>query len=564
MLKVASLVGVGLWAAIAIEMPHTADAEEGTPRKGCVSVEFKDHLHRLSAPRYARVVNECGHDDIAVWIGANESGPMLEMGDEGIIVTEEYEALDLDDLNHQVLRMPSRDGSSPYGAERDFLRDDFTLALCVHHVPGINFELADQWYDEFYREFYTLEGSQQFELELRLPAYKHAANVMLQRGAPAESITCLERELALLDQYAHWATHMNGAISCLQLGTVPLGRALLKFYTDNRGVCHPENLLNVSQEPMIEEPGGARRVQRESSTVAVDRGNFGPQARDAVQTWQARHGIADQGALGDTLALMIQKALILQDFDPGPADGVIGPATLRAIKAWQAVFEYSAGADFVAIVAAILHTAILLEGLDPGPASVLLGRPAKNTLRAWQKKYPRIIGEQAIRGQTSATGRRARMTDSPNWIAAVWETQVCQVHNESPVPGESATWSGQCVDGKAAGVGRLVWLGSYGTHVFEGPMRDGKRHGPGTYTWAEGDRYEGSFRDDKRQGQGTYTWADGSRYEGAWRDGKPHGWGTLFFPNTGRLYEGQWVRGCFRGNDTRAWAFTTKKACGFE
>ena len=386
MLKEASLIAVGLWTVMALAMPHSAYAEEGTPRKGCVSVEFK-HLagDQGRARNVAIVVNECGHDDIAVWIGANESAAMLEMGDE---------ALDVDDLNHKVLLMPSLyPPPHPFRMHRDFVGEDFTLAHCVHHAPGINIELAGQWYQEFSR---LTARRNRLNDPRSDPVFKHGLDVMSQRGLPAESIQCLEREYVDLYRYTGWDDMMDGTATCFQLGTIPLGRKLLKFYEENRGVCHPENLLNVSQDPMILGPGGTSRVQGEASNSVVDRGNFGPQARDAIQAWQARHGVTDQGTFGNTLALMIQKALILQDFDPGPADGVIGPATLRAIKAWQAVFEDPGGGDFVAIVTAILHTAILLEGLDPGPAAGLLGPPAMDTLREWQERHPLASGRKAL------------------------------------------------------------------------------------------------------------------------------------------------------------------------
>ena len=42
----------------------------------------------------------------------------------------------------------------------------------------------------------------------------------------------------------------------------------------------------------------------------------------------------------------------------------------------------------------------------------------------------------------------------------------------------------------------------------------------GTYTYSSGDKYVGEFKDDKRHGQGTYTFADGRVKEGIWEYGK--------------------------------------------
>ena len=49
---------------------------------------------------------------------------------------------------------------------------------------------------------------------------------------------------------------------------------------------------------------------------------------------------------------------------------------------------------------------------------------------------------------------------------------------------------------------------------------DGKRHGTGTYTYADGATYSGAWKDGKRHGQGTKTYADGAMYTGEWKDGE--------------------------------------------
>ena len=50
---------------------------------------------------------------------------------------------------------------------------------------------------------------------------------------------------------------------------------------------------------------------------------------------------------------------------------------------------------------------------------------------------------------------------------------------------------------------------------------DGKPHGHGTMTFADGTTYTGEFKDDKFNGQGTYTFADGTTYVGNFEDGLP-------------------------------------------
>ena len=150
----------------------------------------------------------------------------------------------------------------------------------------------------------------------------------------------------------------------------------------------------------------------------------------------------------------------------------------------------------------------------------------------------------------------------PNWIIA--ENQPCQLYNPEPEPAETVTWSGGCVDGKASGEGRWVWRSSEGNSVYDGGVREGKAHGYGTFTTADGDRYEGKWRNDEPHGHGIHVYSDGSRYEGEWRNGQPNRFGTFIWPD-GERHEGEWRDGCFGEKDAQ-WAavHTTATACGFE
>ena len=66
--------------------------------------------------------------------------------------------------------------------------------------------------------------------------------------------------------------------------------------------------------------------------------------------------------------------------------------------------------------------------------------------------------------------------------------------------------------------------------VYEGEIKDGKRHGRGSWTGPDGKKYEGEWKDNKRHGRGTYTFSDGAKYEGEYQDGKL--WtGTFTMPN---------------------------------
>ena len=58
--------------------------------------------------------------------------------------------------------------------------------------------------------------------------------------------------------------------------------------------------------------------------------------------------------------------------------------------------------------------------------------------------------------------------------------------------------------------------------VYYGQMEGGKRHGYGTYTYADGQKYMGEHKDDKKHGQGTKTRANGTIYHsGEWVNDEP-------------------------------------------
>ncbi|MGH8583467.1 MAG: MORN repeat-containing protein [Gammaproteobacteria bacterium] len=136
----------------------------------------------------------------------------------------------------------------------------------------------------------------------------------------------------------------------------------------------------------------------------------------------------------------------------------------------------------------------------------------------------------------------------PGWQAA--EGTGCLVWDPNPITGERVTWSGPCQDRRANGQGELVWHSDRITERYVGDMRDGKWHGRGVVTDADGNRYEGDFVDDKRAGRGTMTNANGDWYEGEWSGGFADGEGKAVIK--GNKYEGIWARGCLRSSEQRA------------
>jgi hypothetical protein len=56
-----------------------------------------------------------------------------------------------------------------------------------------------------------------------------------------------------------------------------------------------------------------------------------------------------------------------------------------------------------------------------------------------------------------------------------------------------------------------------------GRMANGKEHGKGVYTSANGDKYEGGFENGERHGKGVCTDASGIKYEGGFENCERHG-----------------------------------------
>jgi hypothetical protein len=83
----------------------------------------------------------------------------------------------------------------------------------------------------------------------------------------------------------------------------------------------------------------------------------------------------------------------------------------------------------------------------------------------------------------------------PDWITAT--NQPCKIWNPAPQPDEAVTWSGECKDGFASGQGHLRWTVNGKLDAeYEGSYANGKRHGHGVLTIADGRRIEGEWRND--------------------------------------------------------------------
>ena len=116
-----------------------------------------------------------------------------------------------------------------------------------------------------------------------------------------------------------------------------------------------------------------------------------------------------------------------------------------------------------------------------------------------------------------ASAQEIPSADSPYWIAD--EATGCLAANPSPVPNESITWSGACVNGLIEGEGVLTWYeGESLLGRDEGNFSAGRLSGQGKIESAEGWSYEGAF-----PGNGMMRFPDG-REVPAQAIGRNSGW----------------------------------------
>ncbi|WP_443636098.1 trypsin-like peptidase domain-containing protein [Candidatus Njordibacter sp. Uisw_058] len=105
------------------------------------------------------------------------------------------------------------------------------------------------------------------------------------------------------------------------------------------------------------------------------------------------------------------------------------------------------------------------------------------------------------------------------------EKPNCLVWNPDPSVGETVTWSGDCLNGKAHGIGIKVWRfkksGKWVERPVVGNSLNGRMSGEVTVFYENGDKYVGMLHSNgNRNGQGTYTYQNGRVEEGIWKDSK--------------------------------------------
>ena len=88
---------------------------------------------------------------------------------------------------------------------------------------------------------------------------------------------------------------------------------------------------------------------------------------------------------------------------------------------------------------------------------------------------------------------------------------------------------------------------------YQGPLKNSRKEGSGTYIWADGLRYVGPWVNDVQHGRGKMQFVNGDSYEGDFAQGERTGTGT-FRQKSGNTYTGQWLRGQRDGAGIEEWA----------
>ena len=107
-----------------------------------------------------------------------------------------------------------------------------------------------------------------------------------------------------------------------------------------------------------------------------------------------------------------------------------------------------------------------------------------------------------------------------------------------------SSWSGQCKDGYAEGVGILVLQKQNITFWIEGNFSEGKINGFGKFKSSGGITYVGEYANGFPT-LGTVTFAEGHGYTGQWLNGKPHGKGRQTYADGRQTNEGVFENGKF-------------------
>jgi len=118
------------------------------------------------------------------------------------------------------------------------------------------------------------------------------------------------------------------------------------------------------------------------------------------------------------------------------------------------------------------------------------------------------------------------------------------------------TYIGGVKSGIISGYGISFNSNGAGREYYDGMWKNGKRHGCGVLTTADGCIFDGNWIDDKEHGKGTYVMKAGgcfTTFTGDFRSGLEHGNGLLLL-HDGSMYKGNWSQGMPNGQGHRLYS----------
>ena len=185
------------------------------------------------------------------------------------------------------------------------------------------------------------------------------------------------------------------------------------------------------------------------------------------------------------------------------------------------------------------------------PALTILALAALGAL--FVTNAPPVTAQTFDPGDESCTGQAE---GTACWIEVANHTQ-CYLWNPSLQFGASATWSAECADGLAQGMGTVTWtFGGDKLQFAMGRVERGQQNGRWIILGA-GDSsgedlyyYAGAFVDGREYGRWVLRFPNGATEEGPFVDGQRHGRWVVRFAS-GATSEGPYVNGARHGR----WVF---------
>lgn len=111
--------------------------------------------------------------------------------------------------------------------------------------------------------------------------------------------------------------------------------------------------------------------------------------------------------------------------------------------------------------------------------------------------------------------------DGKKWVGGVKDENIRHGKGTMTWPNGNR-FEGEYFNDKKTGYG-ILYLNN--NIKYEGEFENDMRNGSGTMTWPSGTIYVGNWKDNEKSGLGTQTEADGSKYVGGWKEGYLHGEG---------------------------------------